>query len=130
MFELYIWALDELELSRTGMAAGATQHDMACQIELSTAEPLVLLPPKNPTRVQAPMKEPVVSADAPVGVSMEHEGTSLLAVQEESKSATKRARAGTYLIIFIASTCFIYLGLDCGLPISPASRCSGRAVSM
>ena len=48
------------------MAAGATQHDMACQIELSTAEPLVLLPPKNPTRVQAP-KEPVVSADAPVG---------------------------------------------------------------
>ena len=65
-FEPFIWPLDELELSRTGMAAGATQHDAACQIELSTAAPLVLLPPKNPTRVPTP-KEPVASVDAPVG---------------------------------------------------------------
>ena len=65
-FEPFIWPLDELELSRTGMAAGATQHDVACQIELSTAEPLVLLPPKNPTRMPTP-KEPVASVDAPVG---------------------------------------------------------------
>ena len=65
-FEPFIWPLDELELSRTGMAAGATQHDTACQIELSTADPLVLLPPKNQTRVPAP-KEPAVSIDAPIG---------------------------------------------------------------
>ena len=45
----------------------------------------------------------------------------LVAHQEESKSGTKRARAGTYLIIFIAGICFIHLGLDCGLPISSAS---------
>ena len=51
-----------------------------------------------------------------------NEGTPLLvAHQEESKSGTKRARAGTYLIIFIAGICFIHLGLDCGLPISSAS---------
>ncbi|KOO30922.1 hypothetical protein Ctob_016205 [Chrysochromulina tobinii] len=65
-FEPFIWALDELELSRTGMAAGASQHDAACQIELSTAEPLVLLPPKNPTRVPAP-KAPLIVIDAPIG---------------------------------------------------------------
>ena len=65
-FEPFIWPLDEIELSRTGMAAGATQHDAACQIELSTAEPLVLLPPKNQARVPTP-KEPVVSVDAPIG---------------------------------------------------------------
>ena len=65
-FEPFIWPLDELELSRTGMAAGAAQHDVACQIELSTVEPLVLLPPKSPTRVPTP-KEPVASVDAPVG---------------------------------------------------------------
>jgi hypothetical protein len=48
------------------MAAGATQHDAACQIELSTAEPIVLLPPKNPKRVPAP-KEPLILIDAPIG---------------------------------------------------------------
>jgi hypothetical protein len=48
------------------------------------------------------------------------EGTPLLAVLEEWKSA-KRARAGTYLIIFLASICFIHLGLDYDLPISSAS---------
>ena len=65
-FEPFIWALDELELSRTGAAAGATQHDIACQVELSVAEPLTLLPSKHPARVAAP-KEPVAVADAPVG---------------------------------------------------------------
>ena len=65
-FEPFLWPLDELELSRTGMAAGATQHDVACQIELSTVAPLVLLPPKTPKRVPTP-KEPVVSVEAPVG---------------------------------------------------------------
>jgi len=65
-FEPFIWALDELELSRTGMAAGASQHDTACQVEISTAEPLVLLPPKNATRVPAP-KAPLIVVDAPIG---------------------------------------------------------------
>jgi hypothetical protein len=65
-FEPFIWALDELELSRTGMAAGASQHDAACQIEISTAEPLVLLPPKNSTRMPAP-KAPAIVIDAPIG---------------------------------------------------------------
>lgn len=40
------------------------------------------------------------------------EGTPLLAVQEESKVGHEEsAGCGTYLIIFIASICFIHLGL-------------------
>jgi hypothetical protein len=50
------------------------------------------------------------------------EGTPLLALQEVSKSAGKRARAGTYLnldhIRRQHMTNMIHLGLDCGLPSS------------
>ena len=49
------------------------------------------------------------------------EGTPLLALQEGSKSAGKRARAGAYLIIFVAGLCVFHLGLDCGLPSIGAS---------
>ena len=65
-FEPFIWALDELELSRTGAAAGSAQHDVGCQIELSTAEPLVLLSSKENSRAPKPI-DPIVIADAPVG---------------------------------------------------------------
>ena len=50
------------------------------------------------------------------------EGTPLLALHEVSKSAGKRARAGTYLnldhIRRQHMTNMIHLGLDCGLPSS------------
>ena len=65
-FEPFIWVLDELELARTGAAAGSAQHDVGCQVELSTAVPLVLLPPKEKVRQPKP-SEPIVVADAPVG---------------------------------------------------------------
>lgn len=58
--------------------------------------------------------------DDPFSAFMD-EGTPLLALQEVSKSAGKRARAGTYLIIFVASICVFHLGLDCGLPSIGAS---------
>ena len=57
------------------------------------------------------------------------EGAPLLAVSakmEHSNSAKMRARAGTFLLIFIASIFFI---LDCGLPISSASGQSSHSVS-
>ena len=61
--------------------------------------------------------------------AMVDEKTRLLDVSakmEHSNSAAMRARAGTFLIIFIGSIFFI---LDCGLPISSASGQASHSVS-
>ena len=67
--EPFVWALDERELARSGLAAGATQHDAETQCDIGGSGPLTVLPPLVPPK--APPKPPPKQAEAPVGARVE-----------------------------------------------------------
>jgi len=67
--EPFVWAIDELELARGGLAAGAMLHDAEVQCEIITGAPLTLMPSTAP--VKAPPKPPPKQADVPVGATVE-----------------------------------------------------------
>jgi hypothetical protein len=48
--EPFVWAIDELELARGGLAAGALLHDSEVQCEIITGTPLTLMPSPAPVK--------------------------------------------------------------------------------
>ena len=67
--EPFVWAIDELELARGGLAAGALLHDSEVQCEIITGTPLTLMPSLAP--VKTTPKPLPKQADLPVGALVE-----------------------------------------------------------
>eukprot|EP00900_Chrysochromulina_parva_P019050 jgi/Chrpa1/27146/Chrysochromulina_OHIO_Genome00026624-RA len=67
--EPFVWAIDELELARGGLAAGAMLHDTEVQCEIITGTPLTLMSSLAP--VKTPPKPLPKQADVPVGALVE-----------------------------------------------------------